>query len=64
MRPVVRRILSTANSEIERVIPTIRAAAVFRDEPPQEFPIEVVIAKLRVIDARYRPAAAGGWDTP
>jgi predicted dehydrogenase len=38
------------------------AAAVFRDEASQEFPIEDAIANMRVIDALYRSAASGQWE--
>ena len=40
------------------------AAAVFRHETSQEFPIEDAIANMRVIDALYRSAASGHWETP
>jgi predicted dehydrogenase len=40
------------------------AAAAFRDEAPQEFPIEDAIANMRVIDAMYRSAESGRWETP
>ena len=40
------------------------AAAVFRNEAAQEFPIEDAIANMRVIDALYRSAASGRWETP
>jgi len=40
------------------------AAAVFRNETTQEFPIEDAIANMRVIDALYRSAASGHWETP
>ena len=40
------------------------AAAVFRNETAQEFPIEDAIANMRVIDALYRSAASGRWETP
>jgi predicted dehydrogenase len=40
------------------------AAAVFRNEMPQEFPIEDAIANMRVIDALYRSAVSGHWETP
>jgi predicted dehydrogenase len=40
------------------------AAAVFRGEAAQEFPIEDAIANMRVIDALYRSAASGRWETP
>ena len=38
------------------------AAAVFRGEAPQEFPIEDAIANMRVIDALYRSAGSGRWE--
>jgi predicted dehydrogenase len=38
------------------------AAAVFRNETPQEFPIEDAIANMRVIDALYRSAVSGRWE--
>ena len=38
------------------------AAAAFRNEMTQEFPIEDAIANMRVIDALYRSAAAGRWE--
>jgi predicted dehydrogenase len=41
-----------------------RAAAVFRNEASQEFPIEDAIANMRVIDALYRSAASGHWESP
>jgi predicted dehydrogenase len=40
------------------------AAAVFRNESAQEFPIEDAIANMRVIDALYRSAVSGHWETP
>ncbi len=40
------------------------AAAVFRGETAQEFPIEDAIANMRVIDALYRSAASGRWEMP
>jgi predicted dehydrogenase len=40
------------------------AAAVFRNEATQEFPIEDAIANMRVIDALYRSAASGHFETP
>src|SRR5271170_684647 len=40
------------------------AATVFRNEAAQEFPIEDAIANMRVIDALYRSAASGRWETP
>jgi predicted dehydrogenase len=40
------------------------AAAVFRNETAQEFPIEDAIANMRVIDALYRSAVSGHWETP
>jgi predicted dehydrogenase len=40
------------------------AAAVFRNETAQEFPIEDAIANMRAIDALYRSAASGRWETP
>ena len=40
------------------------AAAVFRGESTQEFPIEDAIANMRVIDALYRSAASGRWERP
>lgn len=40
------------------------AAAVFRGETAQEFPIEDAIANMRVIDALYRSAVSGHWETP
>jgi predicted dehydrogenase len=40
------------------------AAAVFRRETAQEFPIEDAIANMRVIDALYRSAVSGHWETP
>jgi predicted dehydrogenase len=40
------------------------AAAVFRDEAEQEFPIEDAIANMRVIDALYRSAGSSHWETP
>jgi len=40
------------------------AAAVFRGEAAQEFPIEDAIANMRVIDALYRSAASGRWEVP
>jgi predicted dehydrogenase len=39
------------------------AAAVFRRETAQEFPIEDAIANMRVIDALYRSAVSGRWET-
>ena len=38
------------------------AAAVFRGEAAQEFPIEDAIANMRAIDALYRSAASGRWE--
>jgi predicted dehydrogenase len=40
------------------------AAAVFRGEAQQEFPIEDAIANMRVIDALYRSAVSGHWERP
>jgi predicted dehydrogenase len=40
------------------------AAAVFLGETSQEFPIEDGIATMRIIDALYRSAASGRWETP
>lgn len=40
------------------------AAAVFLGETAQEFPIEDGIATMRIIDALYRSAASGQWETP
>ncbi len=40
------------------------AAKIFQGEATQEFPIEDAIANMRVIDALYRSAASGRWETP
>jgi predicted dehydrogenase len=40
------------------------AAQVFQGNATQEFPIEDAIANMRVIDALYRSAASGKWETP
>jgi predicted dehydrogenase len=40
------------------------AAAAFRGEAKQEFPIEDAIANMRVIDALYRSASSGRWEQP
>ncbi len=40
------------------------AAAVFRGEAAQEFPIEDAIANMRAIDALYRSALSGRWEAP
>jgi predicted dehydrogenase len=40
------------------------AAAAFLGETQQEFPIEDGIANMRIIDALYRSAASGRWETP
>jgi predicted dehydrogenase len=40
------------------------AAGVFLGESAQEFPIEDGIATMRSIDALYRSAASGQWETP
>ncbi len=40
------------------------AAAVFRNEAAQEFPIEDAIANMRAIDALYRSGVSGRWETP
>ena len=40
------------------------AATVFRNEAAQEFPIEDAVANMRVIDALYRSAVSGRWETP
>jgi len=40
------------------------AAAAFRDDLTQEFPIEDAIANMRVIDALYRSAISGRWESP
>jgi predicted dehydrogenase len=40
------------------------AAAAFRGETTQEFPIEDAIANMRVIDALYRSATSGRWEAP
>lgn len=41
-----------------------QAVAVFRGEAAQKFPIEDAIANMRVIDALYRSAVSGHWETP
>jgi predicted dehydrogenase len=41
-----------------------QAAAVFRGEATQEFPIEDAIANMRVLDALYRSALSGHWEKP
>jgi predicted dehydrogenase len=38
------------------------AAAAFRNETSQEFPIEDAIANMRVIDALYRSGSSGHWE--
>ena len=38
------------------------AAAAFRNESAQEFPIEDAIANMRVIDALYRSGSSGHWE--
>ncbi len=40
------------------------AISVFRNEIEQEFPIEDGIANMRIIDALYRSAVSGRWETP
>ena len=40
------------------------AAAAFRNNLAQEFPIEDAIANMRVIDALYRSAISGRWESP
>jgi len=40
------------------------AARVFLGEEPQPFPIEDAISGMRVIDALYRSAETGRWETP
>jgi predicted dehydrogenase len=40
------------------------AAAAFRGQATQEFPIEDAIANMRVIDALYRSAVSGRWESP
>lgn len=40
------------------------AAAAFRNEVTQEFPIEDAIANMRVIDALYRSVESGHWEKP
>jgi predicted dehydrogenase len=40
------------------------AAAVFRGDAAQEFPIEDAIANMAVIDALYRSAISGRWESP
>ena len=40
------------------------AAAAFRGESTQEFPIEDAIANKRTIDALYRSAISGRWESP
>jgi predicted dehydrogenase len=40
------------------------AAAAFRGDAAQEFPIEDAIANMRVIDALYRSAISGHWESP
>jgi predicted dehydrogenase len=40
------------------------AAAAFRGDAAQEFPIEHAIANMRVIDALYRSAISGHWESP
>jgi hypothetical protein len=37
---------------------------VFLGENQQEFPIEDGIANMRIIDALYRSAVSGRWETP
>jgi predicted dehydrogenase len=39
------------------------AVAAFRGEAAQEFPIEDAIANMRAIDALYRSAVSGRWET-
>lgn len=39
-----------------------QAAAVFRGETKQEFPIEDAIANMRVLDALYQSARSGHWE--
>jgi predicted dehydrogenase len=39
------------------------AAAVFRNERSEEFPIEDAIANMRIIDALYRSALSGRWES-
>ena len=39
-----------------------QAAAIFRGDSEQEFPIEDAIANMRVIDALYRSGASGRWE--
>jgi predicted dehydrogenase len=41
-----------------------QAAAVFRGEATQEFPIEDAIGNMRVIDALYRSGESGHWEIP
>ena len=40
------------------------AAAAFRNASTQEFPIEDAISNMRVIDALYRSAISGRWESP
>jgi len=40
------------------------AAAAFRNDLAQEFPIEDAIANMRVIDALYRSGISGRWESP
>jgi predicted dehydrogenase len=40
------------------------AAAAFLGDSTQEFPIEDAIANMRVIDALYRSAISGRWESP
>jgi predicted dehydrogenase len=63
--------LDGSSAEIEDFAPVDQysvqcdlAATVFRNEAAQEFPIEDAIANMRVIDALYRSAASGRWETP
>ena len=61
--------LDGSSAVIEEFAPTDQyalqcdaAAAVFRHEAEQEFPIEDAIANMRVIDALYRSGASGRWE--
>jgi len=63
--------LDGSSAEVEEFAPVDQyqlqcdlAAGAFRNESTQEFPIEDAIANMRVIDALYRSASSGRWESP
>ena len=63
--------LDGSSAEVEEFAPVDQyqlqcdlAATAFRGEATQEFAIEDAIANMRVIDALYRSAVSGRWESP